>query len=837
MHSRTESGFLDCLGGSEEDYRDKGVFRIYPMIRGIRRSTLPKNVIYEDAIPTRLLGRYYKTNKPKKWEKTMKYILCDFHETIDALKNGIILFDSIYNKKKRSGYFFGFEESELNSILGGSRSGSYYVLKALLCRLSVAHDEMKKMECFGDRRNAFRLQLFVDTHIDLSRYMVTYRYGSVEDGKYEDQSATKVLENNIPDYSRIYYGGDLPDLTNCTDSGNLWYDIRPRDKSMVSILIHLIACKIQSHKCQIRNFVSILYDYYRAYPEILVLFYRFTAVFMMGNYNHCKYRPKYGARMRIRQSMMEGMMADDKMILWMHENEHIVYYAAKEYYIFTVGMQYALDNALTETSDWEEVKASVSKSADVARSILCRNYMCNTETEDPFADIRTEFVSMHRKSKQFITKLRKSSFSAVLLKDMTKYHEKFVVNKNSTRSQTSESIIGEETCSAIQTVVSSFYSNQPDRIPMKWLKCFGCTESGCKAIRTIYYKYEVEEMPDNAIGRHIRGLYSKNPRDFHIARVYMSKIESSTSIMAFKMSYCSAKRQSFTLRIKKGVMPWEPLPEEADLFLYCDSCQKWANPIVDEGNRSLPLNCYSQGIGKALYDYDADKIYCEKHPCASQIKKLIENGDYADNDDMKDVSKAKLIRKHKETKDAHSHPLIGVHMLGIVVRMNNREWALCEICGGMTQYEGARFNANGYTCNKHRRDITCPLTKTGPYSHADEMDIMFTARQNSGVYLKRKPARCIYCDCEDQSSLVKVKLLEDDSMIKTYESYLCDEDYGLVYRIFEDGGTPTAKSVIDTVLIAKTRYLYNNSGNSIKAVNNKSSINGSGGGGVNSKKK
>ena len=239
------------------------------------------------------------------------------------------------------------------------------------------------------------------------------------------------FELNYPFDNRVNFYGSLPDLTSTIDLGNIWYDIRPLNndklKSIIYSIIHLISSKPQNHKCQIRNFTKIIYDYSQEYPILIILFALILEISLLGNYIYSIEKISFLKRIEIRdffrdyynidlfkQSSLIMSPNDDMnnkqiefLLKWMNENEQYVYYSTKEFYIFLCEYQYVIDKMLIETSNWLETKIIIKKSMDFIRNKLNNDVNFLHIMEDNI-EIIQKFISF------FKSKLKKFDFIDIL---------------------------------------------------------------------------------------------------------------------------------------------------------------------------------------------------------------------------------------------------------------------------------------------------------------------------------------------------------------------------------------------------------------------------------------
>ena len=792
-----------------------GVNRIRPFRRETKITFKDFYSIKESTnIPRLLLRRFFIINANEKWEKKLQYVFCPFKHT---LKN--INCIGITNDKKfktileKSNIFYGFPENVLKILIHSyenqqPKEQTFHLLHSIIFRLYHCHKLMEKYRQQQQQKIVFWIQLFIDIHLDLCIYMNKYNIYNDEELLEIDKNRNDLIKSVLDQYEphdwRVSHGGNLPDLTPCIDMGNIWYDVRPKPRieNITCALIHIIACKTQSHKCQLRNFMRILQGYFQKYPEMIEIFRMLIEISMLGNYLHAEYRPCFEIRLEIRKSFQErNILNNNYFFLWMMENEQLVYYATKEMYVFMVESQYILDVIMKETSYWDEIKKSIIKAMDMSRTAICTLNCFSWEKQYSFTEILDKDLKQIHQHDMLphISKLKKAIYLDMMVQEMTKYHEKNIINKNSTAIQSSEMLLSAyfinddddidgteeymQILSDMQFVIDSRCTDkETNQIELKWLKCFKISERGYEEIRLLLFDYECKDIADNAINRRLDRIYKNSKYDFHMIHVFFKLIQEKKSFGNFKLSYDYAKNQIFALRSKYSILPWDFLPENADLFHYCSVCKRWLNPIIDPvKNRKSKLNIYAQGFEKALYDYDNDNLYCGKQNNSINVRKLMDSGIYYEENDIDNPTYARIIRRHKETSRCCDTPLISVHMIGICQRLGGKLWALCEICGGLTQWEGAKFNNLGFTCGRHNHNKT---------------------KNNNN---NNKKNLCYYCEIEIGKK--NIKILDDDNCKFKYETVLlCEHDFEKCKFMFKnDSNTIVTKSAL-FVMLSKIKF-------------------------------
>ncbi|KKL72763.1 hypothetical protein LCGC14_2081670, partial [marine sediment metagenome] len=567
-----------------------GVNRIRPFRRETKITFKDFYSIKESTnIPSLLLGRFFIINANEKWEKKLQYVFCPFKHT---LKN--INCIGITNDKKfktileKSNIFYGFPENVLKILIHSYenqqqlKEQTFHLLHSIIFRLYHCHKLMEKYQRQQQQKIVFWIQLFIDIHLDLCIYMNKYNIYNDEELLEIDKNRNDLIKSVLDQYEphdwRVSHSGNLPDLTPCIDMGNIWYDVRPKPRieNITCALIHIIACKTQSHKCQLRNFMRILQGYFQKYPEMIEIFRMLIEISMLGNYLHAGYRPCFEIRLEIRKSFQErNILNNNYFFLWMMENEQLVYYATKEMYVFMVESQYILDVIMKETSYWDEIKKSIIKAMDMSRTAICTLNCFSWEKQYSFTEILDKDLKQIHQHDMLphISKLKKAIYLDMMVQEMTKYHEKYIINKNSTAIQSSEMLLSAyfinddddidgteeymQILSDMQFVIDSRCTDkETNQIELKWLKCFKISEKGFEEIRLLLFDYECKDIADNAINRRLDRIYKNSKYDFHMIHVFFKLIQEKKSFGNFKLSYDYAKNQIFALRSKYSILPW-----------------------------------------------------------------------------------------------------------------------------------------------------------------------------------------------------------------------------------------------------------------------------------------
>lgn len=788
MRHRTEPGFLTSLNN---DNNVLGTTKVRPIYHTVpseyRESGSPYT--FEDSVPRLLLRRYYKTGSPE--HKILDHVLCTFSETERAVGTGLVdvsLDTDILVIHGSS--IYGFDRSLVGEVLKSGRS-DFVVMKSILLRLRVGHREMHLCKERRDKKNEFRWQLFIDTHVDLVGYMLEYCM-------FEDEHLRDVLYNRTsplhcvmdqyePHDTRFTYCGELPDLTGCIDMGNLWYNIRPKGETIISALIHIFVCKPQLQKCQVRNFMRILLRYFKLFPVMEKMIRMIIRVSLLGNYPHATFRPPFHRRIEIEKSYDPGRMEESQFYMWLIENEQFVYYTTKEFYGYTVDQHYAIGKTLEKTSYWKDVRTIVYEAMDVARSLFSHTLV----DENRFATTEEELKKIHDDSLKFLLKLRKCGFGFIMVTEINKINEKKMNSVHAGKGDILEDLVSREVIECMELCARAVSRNLDNKIETKWLVCFGISEQGYELFRNLYYEYERLDSADNSIGRKLNKIFDTNPIDFQIIRHYLMMIQENRAMREYWLTADYYRNVVTALRSKYQLFPWQVLSDDADVFYYCPTCKNWANPVVDDDPKSS-MNVYARGFVRALYDHVDEQLYCGKPPSSNATRKVSMESQPRINIHGDAVVK-RVVQRKKETKSCKDTRLVPIHMLGKLKRLDGKLWTLCEVCASLIEFDPVKMNTQGVTCEYHRRDYM--KLETGQIGTLNSnQDDLEREREKLGISDVKMAERCCYCGV-DRITITSaqggvppmtVKILDDTvpNKISVEKVLICNEDFMNGFELF-----------------------------------------------------
>jgi hypothetical protein len=717
-----------------------------------------------------------------------EFVLCPFEETVSAFAKGLLTLSVVHRHVRCA-----FPPRSIEEALDLSKKG-LSAFRALLYRLSRCERGRREAR---DPREELWWSLHGDGHLDLALYVR-------ERGRWTDKDLSEARSNELevshpvsetlcPDtLARVPCWWNGPDLSGVVDLANVWYDIRsgPRVETSLAALVHIIASKTQSHKCQVRNYAkssnddSILDKYFETFPLLVDLFRILVEIFLLGNSPGERNRLPFHRRLEVHVLTARHSLArptDDEFREWVCNNDRLVYLVARSAYYDAVSDMPPLEERMRQTIFYDESRTVTRDLAALARRRIAEKGM---EALEP---LKEQLEDGHSRNLSYITKLKKGHWTRMFLDALDVHVEKNVVDPFSVEPENDRQWFSEEVAEAMDAVVAVRYPPRRSALfEVRWLKVFGVSEAFYDLTRGMYYDYEVEDVADNAIPRLVNVLDACSRRDTMVLRAYLKRIKKRQETASFPVHASMARNQTMALRHKIHVPPCDDLSEENRTFYYCDTCQDWAHPVIDIPVADLAhIKIYSQGCDKALYDSFSKKLFCGKRRPSALVKKLAEYGDRYDPGatSKKKASYAKIAREHKvlATK-CRNEPLVGVQGPGWLHRVGEALWTPCEICGTMSSYHAAKMGPLGFTCGFHR--LPDPMPEIGKDAARD-------------------PSRCESCDGRATRHFT---VMDDASVYRLghREMSLCEADATKAADCFRYDQIPLLSTVMEE--IAKESY-------------------------------
>lgn len=274
--------------------------------------------ITRSRVPVLYLRQYY-----HRAERTLhEHVFCAFTQTLTALLTTAagerLLRTTVLQRRAHIDAAYHFT---VPAHIDERTWRRHSVWAACAVRVVGAYDAAAAEQRRGERADEtllLQLQLFADTHLDLLTYAELFdttsdawmhtrggahtRDAPAALGLTPLSAACSPFERFYPHPLRGAAATECADLTASLDSGNVFRDVRPKERDEVSACMHVLLSKTQNHKCTIRSFDDIVCEYARQYPALLDYLLCIAELAYLGNYPGRRFRPLWAARKAVRRS-------------------------------------------------------------------------------------------------------------------------------------------------------------------------------------------------------------------------------------------------------------------------------------------------------------------------------------------------------------------------------------------------------------------------------------------------------------------------------------------------------------------------------------------------------
>jgi len=753
-------------------------------------------------IPRLLLRRKF-INNNNYWDSILQFVYLSLHNFICCIDLGKEketecfdikeMFDFVFYKSSDCVFPQNIMEKIINLLSNNPKQAihDYSILIALYIRIYITYYLMESLNPI----EKLTAQLFVDTHIDLVNAMNYYSLYTNNDIKNPNNTSEDFVRSIYELYysndMRFYYCGNLPNLTTCIGLGSLWKQVSSKSgpKDIVQSLIQALCSKTQIFRCQGRNNMKILREkYFPQYPDLYELYIMFVRISFLGNYIFCKYRPDFNSRLQI-YMFFSDFVSKEERIGWMSENDEIIKYCTKEYFIYLVRLSYALDMILEGDSTRSDINNIVISAMDHVRKNF--DFGCIQNLNHlMYIQIKHDLDIHYNMIEPYISKLIKGSFDKVVYIALNRICETIIIDQSSTALLKSDVIVGKKVVAAIELIINQFYCIEKNpigrQLPLKWFKVFGISKNGLLMFKSLYYRYLYQDIADNAIERELISIYNANNKDFHVLRTFFQKLYLFYDTFEYILPQKCAENQIRAIRAKERHPPWKDLPDFSSIYYYCSICKQWAHPTMDHVSEDTARDTYGIGTSYGMFDTKFNTYVCGNITLPASIKKLKDTGDFYD-DEFKDLKNAKIIRKYKQFDDCPKTPLIPIDMIGKVKRLNGQLWALCELCATLAPFVAWNFDYVGFTCGCHSQ----------LYSEIPFLEFMSKNDTLSEISSKC----CFYCGITSQKKEIKTIRVVDD-VERNYEIvslYICSSDLDRCKYLMEKTDLERRSKIFKTI--------------------------------------
>ena len=824
LAERHNTEMLDQILGVDEEITTQAHFvpnRVPVLL--LRRMLLRKTTTsaeHEPTMPDVPLAGYCR-------DRVLPHIFCSFSKTVSFLNSfreaKMLFHQRVIRRRAELAELYSLDVPD--EVVDNTRS--CIIMAAAMLRIVVASDmkhEVRTNVRYNYTRDVhvqnyeFQLQLFIDTHLDLL-VAADIRGICNDDAICEPMSvgvamSAESLASNMPVHDilrrsifvrayphplRAPSALELPDMTNSILSSDLWTKASDNTRSNVSELIHNFQSKTQNHRCAGRNIAKMVCEMWGYNPPTLSFVTNILELHSLGNYPGVVYRPGIRARKATRRAYSLDKLQSEPWCAWCHyadvyqcpmsgcENKNMkermkhhkshicpmckhfekieskLIAAVREFFVFTVRVNYVVDYMMRVDSEWTAYTNVVGLAANESRSFIEKMYGSATPlTATQLVSIQAEqiqAIELVLQCNKSMQRLRKDYMFAELMLRMCNHAHTFVVCPTWSGSQRPEDFLlaplernnnpyEDERLHRLNACFASLAHLDNRRwcdvfsleyvdavaqvmlfhagdVVIPLLHMLGVSPEAHEAVTTLYTNSEWRNMPDNSFKSACIELYNLFPVDFHVIHYLLIRIVHYDQFKIMTLDERSAIAQVKALRRRHCLMPQQPLPQSVERLYFCDG--EWrvygdiVEPLTEElvqkavddcGGDALAVTNAPFGTGPkgALYSNVTKKLHCTRPPSSSITKKLARDGFLVEGEFFGESEKkatkvdkktAKSIRVAQRSQRDCSKPLRFVSMIGKLVRIGSRLYTLCTVCASPFVVTSNNLSSDGFVCGRH----------------------------------------------------------------------------------------------------------------------------------------
>jgi len=622
----------------------------------------------------------------KEWEPFYDGIFCSFKRT-----RKMLLEMSLRHKETRKAALlflqrdgmsavkawapcFGVEMEDGDATEWVQDPSRFSIILSIIARLAVGHrvlwrceglaklhDSKRILMSNGDLRRLESLTMavsaFLDGMLDLAlaiRMVVTTQQQQQDDmdsrrlptdASISAHCGGATLLAAYPRWWKCVHAGDLPSVTTLLPEGSLWRDIK-NTGDVVGELVHLLICKTQNQKCQIRNMSSIICKKMERHRAIVPFIKDIIYASLMGLYSHARVHPPFIKRMRLRADHILIKNLDHSIFArWIMEHEKIVYYALKEFYIFQVSYcapialaldrepKHRLHKDLVKTA-MDRVRLSVSLAPTPAHAmaesaLVCHvacnighrhllklkkgrfesivsakmiSWLCKRHPQLLPRRMRPPIPNNNNNQNRFPASIALAA-EALLSGRRCAYRDWDLLNSGAGANHDSEEKLLDQISRTARIFANNLNEGCQENILLlehqqtpdaATADCAPIVSRGTAQLLTkLIHDYQIMEIADNSIEKRAAQIFAVSPRDFAVCIVLLRMAHRNASFAVMPLTKDIAQRQIQVRRSLLRVHPWEPTPPDVGLVRYC-TCGHWAE------NVTIPARTASTGSSAAV---------------------------------------------------------------------------------------------------------------------------------------------------------------------------------------------------------------------------------------------
>ncbi len=340
-------------------------------------------------------------------------------------------------------YIFDTLEWTAGAMTNHDVDTGYSIMATMLLKLYVINDMMHALSPTRDRMVRLLLQLFADQMLDLYSWIlcactgptdhtrtctdplrkrtpwgkrVRLRKGLIKDkhllngeaeqegppydSEWRDQvrknpsSLVRPYDQLYPHGRRFVWSGELPSIGHLFSLTDLWNKHRPSAASAGCLINHVVLCKTQPKRCQIRSLSTVIEENKDDSASLIYLVLDIVFTHLMGTYAEVAHRPCWRSRSVLRSQFMEFATRDrGEIVRWIKQNQHVVYTAMRSHMYFQMQTVPSLRAILLKTSWQLENEVACRRAGEISRAILSDRLAFGPRGLDSLMVTYKEFVN------------------------------------------------------------------------------------------------------------------------------------------------------------------------------------------------------------------------------------------------------------------------------------------------------------------------------------------------------------------------------------------------------------------------------------------------------------
>lgn len=443
-----------------------------------------------------------------------------------------------------------------------------------------------------------------------------------------------------------------------------------------------------------------------------------------------------------------------------------IFLAAKEFFVYQIRCQRAVEALLLEESGWRPHTDFVHMACDDARQILstpCRNKDVRAhDLRKASAEALRHLELMHDCGKManrrlyksfalyelFLSKMNRVSGAHCeiprwtgcqqpgdfLLAPLHRYALEPHVKEHPELAdllqcdRPLEHLDGSRWCDVYELsqvdALAQFCGHLGDAI-ISMLPMVGVSPGAMEILEQLHFNSDERDMPDNATQKVIKDLYFRYPVDFHVVHHFFRSIKLYQQVNVRALDAKTAQRQAAALRLRHHVPPECELPEGIEDVFFCRHCKILYSAVVEPPqNASLRQRraVYEQaverdgdfialtkapsarGVPLAFYDTDKGCLMCSRDADSSNTKKFSRTGLMDEPMWLEDKKRATSIREaRQDARPCRVEPLEKVSLIGKTLELGGNVYTRCVVCASVCHFSNSTMCDLGPTCGRHFR--------------------------------------------------------------------------------------------------------------------------------------